>query len=175
MQEQVKNETQQQYSDKIPYSMELIKRISAILDASQYQRTAFEEINSLHAILLPEIKESIKIEIEVLRKEFNRLKSRLPYPVLTIPTEQNRPRVYDMFAPRTSPNENKNLYWSDFPLIVRDNLHLYFQPGQVLNTTDVLRLVHYEYARKEIEIVIRELHKHNLLLYSDKIIETGRL
>ncbi len=168
------NEQQAQpFNDKIPYSFELIKRISAVLDSCQYNRFPYQEINNLFSVLLPEIKETIAPEIQKLRTDLNRIKNRLPYPVITMPMQQTRPTPSKYLIDNRQVQKDA-LYWSDFPADIRQAMQLYFYPGQCLDTAAVLQIILAEYSRKEIEIVVRELHKRNLLLYADKYVQTGQ-
>lgn len=194
MTEEIMNQEEKVYRERLLYAGELTKRIASVLNACENYQNAYEAMQNLRAFLLPVVKNEIASQSAGLRSAYNGFVRRLPQPVLTIPTLARRPNGYSgspnlgnkvgrldncilrqqaassFFMGKTSPT---TLYWQDFPAAVREILQNYFVPGQCVNTSQVQQLAFYVYARAEVELIIKSADAHGLLLITGQSVAQG--
>jgi len=181
---------EQVFKERLTYAAELTKRIGLVLTACENYSGAYEPAMNLRAFLLPVIKDELQPQINGLRKAYNTFISRLPYPVMNIPTRQHRPNNnYGTSIPLSlrrfmrpeqeevksfmGPHKKQDLVWDDFPSTVREILLNYYASGTCVQTLEVRQLAFNVFARAEVEAIIRCASKHNLLLLTGSTVATG--
>lgn len=169
--------------DKLPYSSELMKRIAYVLDAVQRGSSIVEPLNNLHTILIPEVNQSIHDDIVKLRTSFSVLNRRFNQTnTIAMPTKFSRNtgikiEISGFESSKEIPFSNmeeRQLCWCDFGR-ASQYLQTIYKPRQVVNTPEILLRMQHAFASLEVEIIIAECHKRNLLLMTSKTAESGGL
>lgn len=185
-----RNFEQTQYKERMLYGAELTRRIAIVLDTIGRFEYAFEPVENLVAILLPEIRKEISVPYEKMRVGYQNQINKFTYPttVLPIPPRHNQKSGEFFYNEKTKKmirlppkkefhpfdiHRNRGMDWNDLSPQVREQVFHYFPPGSVVQTEHLLRLAYYPFARALLQRIIAIADRMGLLLASSKSVEIG--
>lgn len=178
------------YKERMLYGAELTRRIAIVLDTIDRFEYAFEPVENLVSILLPEIRQEISGPYEKMKVGYQNQVNRFTYPITTLPIparyNQNPGElIYSAklkkmmrLPPRKEflpfdTHSNHGMKWDDLSPQVREQVFHYFPPGSVVQTEHLLKLAYYPFARALLQRIIAIADRMGLLLASAKAVEIG--
>lgn len=186
--EQQDRQTEKQYYDKIQYAGELTKCIDSIrLAINNRADSAGEEVSYLYTILTTEIKTKLDPHIQFFRTELNKyIKERTSW-TLTICTtggnvcgqncltckravpapEYYFNNVFERYLKHCNQNKTKPM---PKPVTLIGKI---YQNNTLLDPFEYKCEIIYYFALLELDWIIRELHRNNLLLFSSSGVPVG--
>lgn len=190
MNEEERNFEQTKYQERLLYGAELTRRIAIVYDTIDRYEYAFEPVENLVSLLLPEIRKEISIPYEKMTVGYQNQIRRFTYPTTTLPVPARRNQnpgelIYSErlkkvlrlppkkeFRPFDT-HKNRGMDWNDLSPQVRVQIFHYFPPGSVVQTEHLLKISYYPFARALLNRIVAIADRMGLLLASSKAVEVG--